>query len=499
MRMADQEEQRQGIEAELARPGPAKEPGEARPAAPDAPGRPRAYEAGYPWNLRRVPPTATLDGKTIAHPARESAIFVVHGIGAQEATETAAELRSGFEDALEVIERWQREHPEGGALPVGCVPPPFCFDGAWADYERIDETFAEDWRRFCERERRFFSNLWKRRASTLKTYFWFLGQQARLLDRRLLKANFAWWLLYLFMQPISFLALTFALLRRPKIVSGFLADVRLYLDPRGIYEKAVVQRIDYRVGRQFLKLIGLDWEFRTLPPFERIDASGERVRFDRVVWVAHSLGSVISYNVLSDLFHLAAHLERHGDAEQKAGVARFRKALRRFVTLGSPLDKVAFLFGKKVLRPWPRVERRQLVEGGENIEAEGPSEWWVNFFNILDPVSGALSDPLIVGDKPPLNLPSSLVAMGLIPGVAHTAYWRDEDATLRYILGRTYGRGFLRDRRFEAPPGFVLELLPVLGYLVWAVLLLASLWALQAFGPELVKAALGWLKDYLLG
>lgn len=162
------------------------------------------------------------------------------------------------------------------------------------------------------------------------------------------------WLLYLPLQVVSLAALTFALTRHPKLITGFLTDVRLYLEPRGLVEKAIVERIDERISEVFCRMIGLDLNFRRLPSDELIEASGERITFERVVWVAHSLGTVISYKLLSDLLHRAAALEQNGDREQKAGVRRFRKALRRFVTMGSPLDKVAFLFGKRSLRPWPR-------------------------------------------------------------------------------------------------------------------------------------------------
>ena len=63
--------------------------------------RPLAFEEGnFLWNIQRVPHTLP-DGKT--HPGRSSAIFVVHGIGQQRWTETAAHLRAGFEDAFEEI------------------------------------------------------------------------------------------------------------------------------------------------------------------------------------------------------------------------------------------------------------------------------------------------------------------------------------------------------------------------------------------------------------
>ncbi|MGH7255528.1 MAG: hypothetical protein ACREI3_07100, partial [Nitrospirales bacterium] len=373
--------------------------------------RPYAYEPHvFPWNLRRVP-AFLRDGKT-PHPGRTCAIFVVHGIGDQHWTTTSAELRSGFEDAFEAIAAWQKAHGwrnHGESAKPELLPPPFVFEGYWANYDNLQATFPEDWASFNEREREFFGTLWTTRVLSIKrTLVWFLKQQLRLLSFRVFKeVGLLAWILYWPLQVVAWATLLIALLRHPQVISGFLNDVRLYVQPEGMIERAIVQRIDFRVGEAFLRLIGLDWNFRPLAPDQQIDASGEPITFQRVIWVAHSLGTVISYNVLSALFHRAQDLGTGGDAQQQEGIARFRAALRRFVTMGSPLDKIAFLFGEQALRPWPTDGRRSLLDGGETL-AEGQEkdkqEWWINFYHVLDPVSGALSNPLICGDRPPANL-----------------------------------------------------------------------------------------------
>ena len=465
----------------------------------------RAYEENYyPWSIERIPRTLKLGGKTVPHPGRTHAIFVVHGIGQQNRTETAATLRSGFEDALEEIEQWQVENLKGraalSARDFGCVPPPFVSDGYWSNYDEMAETFKDDWKRFNENERLFFGYLWQRRTTALRTYTWFLWQQVRLLSPRVAKEVKFYWLLYLPLQLVSLVALTVGLLRTPKVLTRFLADVRLYLQPRGMVEKAVVQRIDYRVGAAFLKMIGLDWEFRPLPNNRRLKASGETVQFTRVVWVAHSLGTVISYNVLSDLFHRAAQIDRTGDREQKAGVARFRATLRRFVTLGSPLDKVAFLFGTKSLRPWPGLPRSDLLKGGERLRGEDDdplTEWWINFHHVLDPVSGSLTSQLICGSRPPLNLLSGFSASGLVPGLAHVHYWADAPRTLRYILGRTYGHEYLPDREFRPFNPLQRWFLVAVGYFVWLALLVGGAWAIVKYAPAIWNFTAGWAAGLL--
>ncbi|MBI4660731.1 MAG: hypothetical protein HY735_17985 [Verrucomicrobia bacterium] len=458
--------------------------------------RPPAYELdSFPWNLRRVPATAVIDGNSVPHPARRCAIFVVHGMGEQQWTETSATLRAGFEVALDAIREWQTQALGADKVTRGEVPPPFTYDGYWADYADVQASFPEDWQRFNERERKFFKNVWEFRSySALRTYAWFLRQQIRLIDpRRLKEIGLPAWLLYGALQIVVPVVLTLALIRAPRILSRTLADVRIYARPHGIAERAMVQRIDRRVGQGFLRLIGLDWDFFPLPRKQRVRASGESFVFDRVVWVAHSLGTVVSYNVLSDLFKRAAQIEQSGLDVQKEGVRRFRDALRRFITMGSPLDKFAYLF-PKALRPWPGGDRTGLLSGGDTLAGQtrgtgsdtgfDSREWWINFYHALDPVSGALNNPLICGKKPPANIHIKWRGSALVPGLAHVSYWRAA-SVLRFILGRVYGRAYLGDKPVERQSDVKQLWSGIVGYIVWAVLLFGSVAALFAYRTEI--------------
>lgn len=459
--------------------------------------RHRAFEEDvYPWHLGKVPPTIALDGKHLPHPAWTNAIFVVHGMGMQLITQTAAALRSGFEDSLDEIVAWQKQNSITSPLVnLGEVPPPLVAEGYWADYDDLKATFPKDWGELKGNKRSFFETLWRTRShSRARTFWWFVGQQLRLLHPRVIwQIHLFAWLLYIPLQIVSFALLLALLIRYPKILSDVLADVRLYVAPEGITERAIVQRIDYRVGKEFLKLIGLDWDFRPLPPSKQKKIQGKSATFDRIIWVAHSLGTVISYNVLSDLFHRATELARTGDKKQKEGVERFRSALRRFVTLGSPLDKIAYLFGEQTLRPWPPVDRQDLIKGGETPAGKGEQErkeWWVNFYHVLDPVSGVLSHPLMCGDRAPLNLH---IAFLKLPGLAHGAYWND-GRTLRFILGRAYGRKHLEDRDYKPLPPAVLTFVAVFGYLIWAALILAVLYIVVTIIPAQIMS---WLAEHI--
>jgi len=437
--------------------------------------RPTIYEDGAePWHIEMVPERLP-SGEP--HPAWRCAVFVVHGIGTQTRAQVAAALRNGFDEA------WDKIHPGGGPVRL---PPPYVNDGWWANYADVKATFPEDWNAFEEKQREFFDELWKERTGNAwTTTLWFLKQQVSLLRWRVLReVGLHVWVLYLVLQIVSTTILLALLIKRRDIVNGFLGDVRLYAEPRGVTERAIVQRIDARVAEDFMRMIGLDREFRELPPSKRIKASGKPLIFDRVVWVSHSLGTVISYNVLSDLFRHAAELEKTGDQKQRHGIKLFRHRLRRFVTLGSPLDKFAFLF-EGALRPWPKGSRSKLLEEGtgDTVEAEKgkkdkksvkPVEWWVNFFHVLDPVSGVLRNFRIKGgkDQPdPINI--QLRGLIKIPGAVHVAYWNDRDV-LRYILGRTYGTAHARDRDAPRYVRWKVLLNAYAGFLIWAALIVGS-------------------------
>ena len=433
---------------------------------------PRAYEKGiYPWHVGLTHDIILPGRGRREHPARSCAIFVVHGMGSQNLTETAATLRFGFEDALEGFEKRLSKSNERLLLgDARRIPPPWISEGFWANYDNLEATFPEEWKHLEPAKQTFFSSLWKLRSnSARRTFFWFLLQQVKLLNLKILWSNPLAWAIYFLLQFVSFTALLIVRIVAPGVVSRVLGDVRLYVAPKGITERAIVQRIDYRVGDEFLRMLGMDWDFRKRksPKKSWLLLEGKPIRFKRIIWVAHSLGSVISYNVLSDLFERAEYLTQHGDNEQKANVEDFRKSLRRFVTIGSPLDKIAFLFGKRALRPWNVESRESLLQGGETVgqdRNENRREWWVNFYHVLDPVSGALNAPSICGDNAPLNIHVKLFRY--LPGLAHVGYWRDPIA-LRYILSRVYGKEFLEDDKIEEQSPVAKTFSALVGYIVW--------------------------------
>jgi hypothetical protein len=377
--------------------------------------------------FEQIPPEIIAGGVALPNPRKQAVIFVVHGMGTQHFAQTAVTLRDGIEDTIDAL---LRNNPEAD------IPPPYTAEGFWANYEEIESHFENEWKTFSEKEKEFFQQLWKSRTqSVLRTYFWFLRQLFRLcIDRKIRKTvRFGRWISYVAMLPTGILAFSVLLLRYPRVLSHTLSDVRLYASPRGFIEENIVQRIDRRVGEQFLQLLGLDWDFKPLSPEKQLTIGGKPSVFKYVTWVAHSLGTVVSYNVISDLLTRCEEFKRQG--KQLEAVKSVETALHRFITIGSPLEKFALLF-PRALRSWP-------AQYAEEFLRRGHRRWWTNFFHILDPVSGVLRAELF---EPYVeNFHSRIPA---VPLLAHTAYWHDVPI-LTYVLSRLYGRDVV-----EAYPTF---------------------------------------------
>jgi hypothetical protein len=276
----------------------------------------------------------------------------------------------------------------------------------------------------------------------------------------------------------------------------------LYLNPKGIIERTIVQRIDYNVGTKFLELLGLDWSFRELKKKKRIVRDKE-VTFKRVIWVAHSLGTVISHNVLSDLFVRATEIlkRKENDSnyskEQAEGAKLFRKTLKRFVTLGSPVDKIAYLFPERLGTPFQEIAEnlndpsikswKDLLLSGEdwegrrkNAEDESKEQWWFNFYHVFDPVSGALDSKYLFGENPPVNCH---IRWFRVPLWAHVDYWKDSK-TLRFILGRTYG-SLIWDKFYKPIPAFFLTMLAIFFQFFEAIVAICIIWFLFNFNQSM--------------
>jgi hypothetical protein len=452
-----------------------------------------------------------LDGvqAPVKNPLRDRVIYVVHGMGEQEDTETAATLRWKIEDAVSELDPgfWQTndsaDRTKHGNRWI--LPEPYIQDGFWARYDDITWLAPEMFRDLTEKQRLFFNDLWKRRSTgAVRSWVWLL-QRGLMLTRDVpwaLKIPYA-----ALTVLIGLIALAMLFTRKTRgVLSRYVSDVRLYLSPTGDVEHEIVQRIDHRVGAQFLELLGLDWDFQELPLNKRLYVGRDVATFKEVTWVAHSLGTVISYNVISDILHKCQWIREH-EPDREDVVERVETGLSSFVTMGSPLDKIHYLFKKlpdgdpkTVLRPWPE----EYLPGGDRAlvfpkpssaastgvaqEPSSPRSFWTNFYYMSDPVSGKLNRII---DQKHQSMIENIHTTGLhIPGLAHVQYWRDKQI-VQWIVGQTF-YGFTKHipvKRRHKWLKALAEMFSVVFWLAAACLVVFAVW-LVAF-----KLVLGPLWD----
>ena len=157
-----------------------------------------------------------------------------------------------------------------------------------------------------------------------------------------------------------------------------------------------------------------------------------RLEYGRVILVGHSLGSVVLYDALNQMLaddELARANLGHGSADTVA-----RTAL--FLTLGSPLDKTAFVFDSEPCASETRAAlaatSRPLVEDRAVRRFD-----WVNVHSPWDLISGPLDeyDPPAAstgnGFKRVQNVVDPEASTLLL---AHVEYW-ESDRLYDLVLG----------------------------------------------------------------
>jgi hypothetical protein len=434
-------------------------------AIPNKSTRPRAFERDserYQWRLGRAPSTIIYGDQEIENPFKKTAVFVVHGIGDQKDTDTAVTMRWGIEDSVPLLElgNWDTSGKNQWILPA-----PYVNDGHWAQYDDLtifSDDIGEDLNVLTNRQLQFFSNAWRSRTvGWFRSWWWIVRQGLKLVVRGpLLKAPF-FLLLTVLVGVIMFVAGAWPKSR--KFVVTYVNDARLYVEPKGDIEHEIVQLIDRRVARGFLKTIGLDMEFNELPAHKSILLGGKPHCFDRVIWTAHSLGTVISFNVIGDLLEMCKKVREEANKQDIYAscpkAERVENSISKFVTFGSPIDKVCFLYGfeeyvtnskggktkiwsNQVLRKWPEM---YLPGGRLDITKNCNGDvWWSNVFYGSDPISGPLNTiekflfPEVSGTNRKGPFIQNVSTLGFRwPLAAHTSYWRDS-GVVTTVLSASY-------------------------------------------------------------
>ncbi len=148
------------------------------------------------------------------------------------------------------------------------------------------------------------------------------------------------------------------------------------------------------------------------------EAKVRRFQYDRIVVAGHSLGSVIAYDTLNSL------VQRDLASDPKRAVQTVGRT-RTLLTFGSPLDKVAFIFGTQVTG---RKMREALAGGLQPLIVDygyRPAKW-VNLYAKADVIAGRLDyfDDPDSGDGGEKRIRNEIDGeAGWFPPNAHTDYW----------------------------------------------------------------------------
>jgi hypothetical protein len=160
---------------------------------------------------------------------------------------------------------------------------------------------------------------------------------------------------------------------------------------------------------------------------EAVYAAERELKYDGVILVGHSLGSVVTYDVLNRLIN--------GDELRRAAGGRVYEVARRtrlLLTFGSPLDKTAFLFATQA----PRMSRAReaLATTVQPLiqSYDFRAMRWINIYSPWDIISGALNYYDVPGTPTPPAVNNRLDPEATTLLGAHTEYW--DDPLLRETL-----------------------------------------------------------------
>lgn len=208
------------------------------------------------------------------------------------------------------------------------------------------------------------------------------------------------------------------------LLAQYAGSVAIYLSP---YKDSRFQDLRNRIQKVGLDAAQLIYEGHRLP-------GGWMPRYEKIVILGHSLGSVVAYDTLNAMINLES-------ARRPAGAANsVVDRTAALVTFGSPLDKTAFLFRVQL-----DVGRNPFDEAGELREtmvsavqpliadygnrydpARQPhGQKWINLWSRRDIISGRLDyyDDPAVKETDLRHVQNKIDPGAWIPIVAHVQYW----------------------------------------------------------------------------
>lgn len=179
---------------------------------------------------------------------------------------------------------------------------------------------------------------------------------------------------------------------------------------------------------------------------------------ERVTIVAHSLGTSIAHDAL---LALARRNRARQAADPIAGPVPLAK-IEHFVTMGSPIDKIEYFFESysSASHRYKRVIEALRGDLGAPPFSRNrkPHVHWINFWDLGDPISGALDSPASGRDFCQHVDNVHVASFGFPrPGASHAGYF-DNETVISKLFQVIYQRGWsfrtLKPAGPEKPPDY---------------------------------------------
>ena len=221
----------------------------------------------------------------------------------------------------------------------------------------------------------------------------------------------------------------------------YMGDVAAYVSSNKLSK---FEGLGEAIKKSVLDVMGGVYSARTFGARASQTEQDESHQYRKIIVAGHSLGSVISYDLLNQLLLEDELAMRQSDLGRDAP-RNIRDRTKLLLTFGSPLDKIAYLFRIKgdtdELRESAASAWQPLIRS-----YRFRPEKWVNIYSWMDFISAPLhfydnpSDEADGGSRRVVNCRDQ---QAWVPLVAHTEYWTDDITGLALyntVLGRPWNQ-----------------------------------------------------------
>lgn len=223
----------------------------------------------------------------------------------------------------------------------------------------------------------------------------------------------------------------------------FIGDVAVYVSA---HKLSKFDQLRDAIKQTVLNVMGAVYAAKS-PLEERSDRAHEsplhdgwKFRYKKIIVVGHSLGSVISYDLLNQLL-LEDELNGIQPGATSAGPLYIRDRTKLLLTFGSPLDKIAYLF--RIKKSTDELRDAAIAAWQPMIrDYDFRPDRWLNIYSWMDLFSAPLhfyDDPTDPDNGDARRVDNRVDWQAWVPIVAHTAYWTNP--MLGDVLFRTITRG----------------------------------------------------------